>query len=207
MRFARGWSRWWPSIGFSSAVRGGCGKGLFPEVTSSTTSLRPRSRNAYLYATNFSDGTVSAFTRNTNTGALGFIAKTIGGRSQGPVGVAVNGRKRSGVYVANAADGNVYQYAIATSGVLGSLTSLGKIASGTTPQMIAIDSSDNFVYVTNFGSKTVTEYVIGSQGTLSLIGVLWQFRRTTLRRLPRILRSAWSMSTTTAGFIYSLLGQ
>ncbi len=108
------------------------------------------------------------------------------------------------MFVANAADGNVYQYAIATSGVLGSLTSLGKIASGTTPQGIAIDSSDNFVYVTNSGSKTVTEYQIGSQGTLSLIGVFGSFAGQ-----PFGITSYPSLGLVyvndTAGFIYSFL--
>ncbi len=154
------------SIGIFLSSAGGCGHGIFPEVSSSssTTSTSTPVANAYLYATNFRDGTVSAFTRNTSTGALGFIAKQTAGASNGPEGVAVTAGNDL-VYVANAADGNVYQYAIATSGVLGSLTSLGKIASGTTPQMIAIDSSDNYVYVTNSGSKTVTEYVINPSGT------------------------------------------
>ncbi len=141
------------SIGIFIAVlasaTGGCGKGLFPEVTSSgTTSTSTPVANAFLYATNFRDGTVSAFTRNTSTGSLGFIAKQTAGATNGPEGIAVT-LEDDLVFVANAADGNVNQYAIATSGVLGSLTSLGKIASGTTPQMVAIDSSDSFVYVTN----------------------------------------------------------
>ncbi len=153
---------------------GGCGKGLFPEVTSSGTVTPTPVANAFLYATNFNDGTVSAFTRNTNTGALGFIATQSAGAAGGPEGIAVTAANDL-VYVANAADGNVYQYSIVQSGVLGSLSSLGKILSGTTPQMIAIDSSDNYVYVTNFGSKTVTEYVIGSSGTLTLNGTIGNF--------------------------------
>ena len=50
-------------------------------------SLRPRLRMRILYATNFSDGTISAFTRNTNTGALSFIAK------QAPARWAASGRR------------------------------------------------------------------------------------------------------------------
>ena len=191
------------SIGFFLGSTGGCGKGLFPEVTSSTTSTSTPVANAYLYATNFRDGTVSAFTRNTSTGALGFIAKIAAGASNGPEGVAVTAGNDL-VYVPNAADGNIYQYAIVTSGVLGSLTSLGKIISGTTPQMVAIDSSDNFVYVTNSGSKTVTEYQIGSDGTLSLIGAFGSFAG---QPFGIVAHPSLGLvyANDSAGFIYSFL--
>jgi DNA-binding beta-propeller fold protein YncE len=162
------------AVAASLSISAGCGKGLFPLATNSGTITPTPVGNAYLYATNFNDGTVSAFTRNTNTGSLGFISKINAGAVQGPEGIAVSGGN-SWVYVANQADGNIYQYSIATSGVLGSLTSLGKISSGNTPQMVAIDSSNTYVYVTNLGSKTVTEYLISSTGTLSLIGSVGNF--------------------------------
>jgi len=153
---------------------GGCGKGLFPEVTSSVTVTPTPVANAFLYATNFNDGTVSAFTRNTNTGALGFIATQSAGAAGGPEGIAVR-PQNDFVYVANAADGNVYQYAIVQSGsTAGNLSSIGKIAAGTNPQMIAIDQTGSFVYVTNMTSKTVSQYVINS-GTLTLKNTIGNF--------------------------------
>ena len=78
------------SIAVLVSSSGGCGKGLFPEVTASGAITPTPVGNAYLYATNFNDGTVSAFVRNTNTGALGFIAKISAGAAGGPEGVVVS---------------------------------------------------------------------------------------------------------------------
>ena len=153
-------------------VAGGCGKGLFPEVSASSSgTVTPTPvASAFLYATNFNDGLVSAFGRNTNTGALSFISQQSAGAVNGPMGVAVTANDDL-VFVANASDGNVYEYSIVLSGgTPGSLTSLGSIASGTAPQMIAIDDTDNFVYVTNATSKTVSQFVINSDSTLSSLG-------------------------------------
>jgi DNA-binding beta-propeller fold protein YncE len=147
---------------------GGCGKGLFPEVTSSGTVTPTPVANAFLYTSNHTDGTVSAFTRNTNTGALTFVAKQSAGAVNGPEGIVVS-PLNDFVYVVNATDNNVYQYSV---GSTGSLTSLGSIPAGVTPQMVAVDQSDTFVYVTNTGSKTVSEYLINSGKTLTLIGTL-----------------------------------
>jgi DNA-binding beta-propeller fold protein YncE len=156
---------------------GSCGKGLFPVVTASSGTATPTPvANAFLYASNFSDGTVSAFQRNTNTGALSFIAKQSAGAANGPAGLAVTPQNDL-AFVANAADGNVYEYTIVQSGgTPGNLSNFGKIASGNSPQMVAIDSTGNFVYVTNAGSKSVSEYSINSQsGALALIGTVTGF--------------------------------
>jgi DNA-binding beta-propeller fold protein YncE len=151
---------------------GGCGKGLFPEVTSSATTTSTPVTNAFLYATNFNDGTVSAFGRNTNTGALSFISKRNAGAVSGPNGIAVT-KQNDLVYVANAADGNVYGFSIVQSGsgTPGDLASVGAgVPSGGTPQIVAIDQTGSFVYVTNAGTKTVSEFVINNDGTLSSNG-------------------------------------
>ena len=150
---------------------GGCGKGIFPEVTPTAVTITPTPvANAFLYATNFTDGTVSAFSRNTNTGALSFISKTTAGSSGGPEGIAVS--NNTFVYVANASDGRVYPFQIVQSGsgTPGNLTPLTSIVSGVTAQMVAVDTTHSFVYVTNAGSKTVSEYSINSDGTLTSIG-------------------------------------
>jgi len=116
----------------------GCGPGLFPVVTPTGSVTATPITNAYLYATNTTDGTISAFTRNTATGALGFIAQQSAGAANGPVGLAVTPLNEY-VYVANSADGNVYEYSINQTGTLGNLTSLGEIVSGVTPQLVAVD--------------------------------------------------------------------
>jgi DNA-binding beta-propeller fold protein YncE len=141
-----------------------CGKGLY-EVTSTasvTTTATPVA-NAFLYATNFSDGTVSSFKRNTTTGALAFISKQSAGAVNGPMGIAVT-PKNDLAFVVNSGDGKVYEYELVQSGTTpGNLSSVGSIAAGTTPQQVAIDSTGTYVYVTNGGSRTVSQYVINSQ--------------------------------------------
>jgi DNA-binding beta-propeller fold protein YncE len=153
---------------------GGCGKGLFPEVTSSGTATATPVANAFLYATNFGDGTVSAFTRNTNTGALTFIAKQSAGAVRGPQGIAITPQKDF-AYVANSSDGNVYGYSINSQS--GSLTSVGSgIAAGSAPKMVAIEQSGAGVYVTNTASKTLSEFIINAgSGTLSANGTIGNF--------------------------------
>jgi DNA-binding beta-propeller fold protein YncE len=198
-----------PVVVSIAAVMGGssgCGKGLFPEVSSSSATITPTPvANAFLYATNFNDGTVSAFTRNTNTGALTFIQKQNAGAVGGPMGLAVTAPQNDLLFVANAADGKVYQYSIAqTSGTLGSLTSIGSIPAGTTPQMVAIDSTGSFVYVTNAGSKTLSEFIISAQdGTLSLVGSVMGFTGKPFGVIAHPSLSFLYVSDNTAGLLYT----
>jgi 6-phosphogluconolactonase (cycloisomerase 2 family) len=178
------------SIAVLVSTSGGCGKGLFPEVTASGAITPTPVGNAYLYATNFNDGTVSAFVRNTNTGALGFIAKISAGAAGGPEGVVVSPQNDL-AYVVNAADNNIYQYTVTDTG---NLTFIGRIASDATPQMVAVDSNDTYVYVTNFTAKTVTEYFINNNSppTLTFNG-----------RLVNFLGQPFSIiANASAGFVY-----
>jgi DNA-binding beta-propeller fold protein YncE len=195
------------SIAALAGGSGGCGKGIFPEVTSSVTVTPTPVANAFLYATNFTDGTVgtvSAFQRNTNTGSLTFIAKQDAGKVNGPMGIAVTPQNDL-AYVANAADGNVYEYSIQqTSGTLGSLTYIGSIPSGSAPQMVAIDSTGSVVYVTNAGSKTVSEYIISAQnGTLSLIGTVPGFLGKPFGVTTHPSANLVYVSDNTAGLLYA----
>lgn len=181
----------------------GCGPGLFPVVTpTGSVTATPISNAAYLYATNTTDGTISAFTRNTANGALGFIAKQSAGAANGPVGLAVTPLNEF-VYVANAADGNVYEYSINQTGTLGNLTSLGEIVSGAIPQLVAIDSTSSFVYVTNAGSQTVSEYAINSGGTLTLVGTLPGFTGKPFGILAHPSTNLLYVADNTAGLIYA----
>jgi DNA-binding beta-propeller fold protein YncE len=192
------------SLAVALMSSGGCGKGLFPEVTPTSGTVTPTPvTNAFLYATNFNDGTVSAFTRDTNTGALGFIAKHSAGAASGPEGIAVTPQNDL-AFIANASDGKVYEYSVAQSGTLGDLTSIGSITSGLTPQLVAIDSSGSFVYVTNATSKTVTEYVISAvDGTLSLIGTVPGFGGKPFGIIAHPTISVLYVTDNTLGLIYT----
>ena len=181
---------------------GGCGRGLFPVVTPTSSVSATPVANAFLYATDFNDGMISAFKRNSNTGSLSFIAKQSAGADKGPVGVAVTPQNNF-VYVANASDGDVYEYSIDQTGTLGNLTSVGKIASGVIPQLVAIDSSGKFVYVTNAGSQTVAEYSINSDGTLSLVDTLTGFTGKPFGIVTHPSAALAYVADNTAGVIYA----
>ncbi len=79
-------------------------------------------------------------------------------------------------YVTNKTDNTVSQYAI---GLDGTLSSLGAaLATGVTPNTVAVDPTGRFAYVANFGSDvglpgsgtTVSQYTIGADGALTLNG-------------------------------------
>ena len=75
-------------------------------------------------------------------------------------------------YVANAGDGTVSQYTIASSGTLTAMT-IPTVAAGTTPYSVAVDPLGKFAYVANSGSNNVSEYAIdASSGALTLIGAV-----------------------------------
>jgi len=180
---------------------GGCGRGIFPEVTpTASATATSSSTNAFLYATNFNDGTVSAFTRNTTTGALGFIAKQSAGATSGPAGVAVP-IQNDLVFVANAADGNLYEYLIGSDGNIGNI---GKVSSGTTPQLVATDETGNFVYVTNAGSRTVSEFQINSDDSLTSIDTLMGFTGQPFGIVTHPSAGFAYVGDNTAGLIYAL---
>jgi 6-phosphogluconolactonase (cycloisomerase 2 family) len=191
-------------VALAIANSGGCGKGLFPEINSANaTATATPVANAFLYATNFSDGTVSAFQRNTTNGRLSFVAKQNAGAVNGPVGVAVT-KQNDLAFVANAADGKVYEYTIVQSGTTpGNLATLGNINAGTTPQQVAIDQMGNFVYVTNAGSRTVSEYAINSLGTLTLIGTLSGFSGKPFGITAHPTAQFVYVTDNTAGLIYT----
>jgi len=186
----------------------GCGRGFFPEVTAtaSTATATPVS-GAFLYSTNFTDGTVSAFKRNTNTGALSFIAKQSAGPASGPEGIAVR-PQNDFVYVANAntSDNNIYEFSIQQTGAtIGNLTSVGgSIGSDAMPQLVAIDSTGSFVYVTNAGGQSVTEYTVNSStGALTFLDRLSGFTGQPFGIVTHPSAALAYVADNTAGLIYA----
>ncbi len=157
------------------AMAAGCGNSFFGMTSSSPTATPTATASpgtgAFLYASNFNDARIAEFVRNTSTGALTLTGTVTAGATGGPKGLAID-PSNSYLYAANFADGYVYEFSINTDGTL---SSIGKIVSGTNPEAIAISPNGQYVYVTNFGngtSGTVSEYSIGSNGALTSLGTV-----------------------------------
>ena len=75
-------------------------------------------------------------------------------------------------YVANAGDGTVSQYTIASNGTLTAMT-MPTVMAGTTPYSVTVDPLGKFAYVANSGSNNVSEYTIdASSGALTQAGTV-----------------------------------
>ena len=115
------------------------------------------------FVTNFNDGKVSSFTRNTTTGVLKRSGEVTAGKKKGPKGLVAtpNG---SFVYVANSSDGNIYQFSANQTNAV--LTPLGtpSISNGASsgPDQIAVNPAGSFLFVTGFNDGTITTYAIDS---------------------------------------------
>lgn len=183
----------------------GCGKGLFPEITTSATAtIVPTSvaGGTFVYASNFNDANIAELQR-TSSGGLGIIGSVNAGAVGGPVGLAVT-PNNGFLYVANSADNLVHEFQIVASGSkIGTLTSLGTIAAGTAPQMVAIDTTSTYVYVTNSTSRSVSMYSIGSDGDLTSIGTLTGFTGSPFGILTNPNGTYVYVADNTAGLIYT----
>ena len=134
---------------------GACGGGLYPRVTSSSSSgtATPGS-GSFFYVTNFASGTVAEYHRNPRTGALTSFTTISAGANKGPVGLVTAATPTPFIYVANSASNAVYQYAInLSSGGLSAIGS-GSVAAGTDPQWVAVTPAGTYAYATNFGTNT-----------------------------------------------------
>ncbi|MGD0671604.1 MAG: beta-propeller fold lactonase family protein [Candidatus Binatus sp.] len=112
------------------------------------------------FVTNYNDGKVSSFTRNTTTGALKHTGQVGAGAKKGPRGVVAS-PNGSFLYVANKKDDNIYEYSI--NSTKGTLTPLSPAAvsngSGTGPDELAISSDGTLLWVTG-AAGTVTWYTV-----------------------------------------------
>jgi len=162
---------------------GGAGGGLFPTVnpSASPTPTNVPFTGVFLYSTNIGDGKVAEFQRNTSTGALGLFGTVSAGafnsNPDGPRGIVITPNKQF-VYVANSADGNVYEYQIQSN--TGGLLLIGSISanSGSSTaslQQVVTDTTGSFLYVSNFGGgaygPAILIYTINSSsGALTFFG-------------------------------------
>jgi 6-phosphogluconolactonase (cycloisomerase 2 family) len=137
--------------------------------SNSATATATPGTGALAFVTNFNDGKVSSFTRNTSTGVLKRTAQTTAGAKKGPKGV-VAAPSGSFLYVANNSDDNIYQFSVNPStGVLSPL-STPSVSNGNNsgPDEIAINAAGTFLWVTGSNNGTVTTYSInGGTGLLT----------------------------------------
>ncbi|HTC95885.1 MAG TPA: Ig-like domain-containing protein [Terriglobales bacterium] len=116
------------------------------------------------YAANFGENTVTAFTI-ANNGALTSPSTQAVGTS--PIGVVATSDGLN-VYVSNSggAPGTISEFSVSQN--TGLLTPNGTINAGTSPENMAVDPFNRFLFVANTGSNNVTSYQIsGINGTLS----------------------------------------
>lgn len=134
-------------------------------IGSSSGSSSPTPTNtpvgSLAFVTNFNDGRVSSFTRNTTTGALTRTGQIAAGSKNGPRGVVASPNGQF-LYVANFADDNIYEFSI--SQTKGTLTSLAKVANGngTGPDELALSSNGTLLWVTNKTKGTVGWYTVNT---------------------------------------------
>jgi DNA-binding beta-propeller fold protein YncE len=121
----------------------------------------------FLYASNFTDATISEFSRS-DSGALTLIGKTSAGAVNGPVGIAVHPSGKF-LYAANQADQRVYQFAIGSDGELTPIGA-GSVVAGSGPQMIAIDSTAAWLYLTTTAGSVFQFSIDQTSGALTALG-------------------------------------
>jgi 6-phosphogluconolactonase len=127
----------------------------------------------YVYVTNYTDGTVSAYSI-TNTGALSPVSGSPFNAGTNPVSIIVDPSGQF-VYVANAGSNDVWEYTIAPG--TGALTNTGTMRSRSGSFAIAMSKGNaavtyipKFAYTANYGSADVSIYKIDSVlGTLSSV--------------------------------------
>src|SRR3984957_1681285 len=140
--------------------------GIFPEVHggggNTPTATPTAGTGALAFVTNFNDGKVSSFTRNTMTCVLKRTGQVTAGAKKGPRGV-IGAPSGSFLYVANQSDDNIYEFSVnQTNGTL-TPPSPPSVSNGnnTGPDQLAMNSSGSLLWVT--GSKgTVAAYSVNT---------------------------------------------
>ncbi len=125
------------------------------------------------FVTNYKDGKVSSFTRNTTTGVLTLTGQVVAGAKSGPRGVVAS-PDGSFLYVANINDNNIYEYSIdSTNGTLTPLSPKSvSNGSGTQPDELAITTilDVTMLWVTGRAGTIKSYTVDSSTGQITLTG-------------------------------------
>jgi 6-phosphogluconolactonase (cycloisomerase 2 family) len=144
---------------------------LFPQVhgggggsgSKTPTATATAGTGALAFVTNFNDGKVSSFTRNTSTGALTLTKPQVtAGKKHGPRGVIASPNGNF-LYVANISDEKIYEFSVnQTTGALTPLpTPSVSNGNATQPDELAINAAGTLLWVTGMAG-TVTAYTINS---------------------------------------------
>ncbi len=158
-----------------------CGTpGLLDPVNSNSTTptATPTAGTGSLaFVTNYNDGKVSSFTRNTTTGVLKHTGQVTAGAKKGPRGVVASPNGEF-LYVANIGDDNIYEFSVNSKN--GTLTALSPASvsngSGSGPDELAINSNGTLLWVTDAHSGKVTSYTINtSSGQITASGTIGGF--------------------------------
>jgi 6-phosphogluconolactonase (cycloisomerase 2 family) len=149
-----------------------CNTSGLPNLVTNSGSATPTSTStagtgSVAFVSNFGAGNVASFTRNTSTGVLKRTGTTAAGAKKGPKGLAL-GPGGGFLYVANKADGNIYEFSVnKTTGALTPLSTPSiSNGSGSGPDELAINPAGTFLFVTGFATGltngTVTSYSINA---------------------------------------------
>jgi 6-phosphogluconolactonase (cycloisomerase 2 family) len=142
-----------------------CGSsGLLQPANSGSASGTPTpGTGALAFVTNFNDGKVSSFTRNTTTGALKHTGQVTAGKKSGPRGVIATPNGLF-LYVANIGDDNIYEFSVNQHNA--TLTPLSPAfvsnGNGSGPDELAINSNGTLLWVTDAHDGTVTSYGVNT---------------------------------------------
>lgn len=128
--------------------------------------------NYFLYATNLEDkqGSISAFTVNSETGVLTSIPGTFTtGRHAGPDGIVFDQSPTLGPFVFVALNTLNEIAGFSVDPTTGALTAVpgSPFNSGTSPVFLALSENQNFLYATNFSDGSISGYSIASDGGLT----------------------------------------
>jgi 6-phosphogluconolactonase (cycloisomerase 2 family) len=124
---------------------------------------------SYAYVANTGSNSVSMYSINRSTGALTLRTPATIATGAGPLEVAVDPTGRF-AYVVNgnsSGAGSISRYTIDGTGLL---VANGTTALGTDSRGVVIDPTGRFLYATNNVSKTIQEFSINADGTLTSLG-------------------------------------
>src|SRR3954453_615043 len=131
----------------------------------SVRGLAAESTGKFLYAANNSGDRIATFNIDQTTGQLTGPAFELSITGSGPRGLVAD---TSGhLYAALSGTGQVGAFRIEANG---SLTSLGNVAAGSSPDRVAVANTGggSFVYATNFFSDSISVYTVQGSGGLAI---------------------------------------
>jgi 6-phosphogluconolactonase len=126
----------------------------------------------YAYVANQYDNTISQYTIGAD-GTLTPMSPATVATGETPESITVDPSGKY-VYVPNAKPapaGRIYQYSIGADGALSPM-SIPWVTAGTYPESVAVDPSGKYAYVANNLSNDISEFTIGTDGEITLLGTV-----------------------------------